>query len=58
MVNLIVIGMEKLKIDNGYSLEKEFTKLICINPLTVSYHIMNQVDSCHDYIKHVYNYST
>ena len=32
MANLVVIGVETPKIDSGCSLEKEFTKLICINP--------------------------
>ena len=32
MVNLAAIGVETLIIYSGPSLEKEFTKLICINP--------------------------
>ena len=32
MVDLMTIGMETLKIDNGCSLEKEFTNLIHMNP--------------------------
>ena len=32
MANLIVIGVETLRIDSGCSLEKEFTELIRMNP--------------------------
>ena len=32
MVDLIAIGVETLRIDNGCSLEKEFTELIHMNP--------------------------
>ena len=32
MANLVTIGVEILKIDNGYSLEKKFSELICRNP--------------------------
>ena len=32
MVDPIVMGVETLRIDNGCSLEKEFTELICMNP--------------------------
>ena len=32
MANPIAIGGETLKIDSGYSLEKEFTELIRMNP--------------------------
>ena len=32
MVDLIAIGIETQRIDSGCSLEKEFTKLIRINP--------------------------
>ena len=32
MVDLVAIGVERLKIDSGCALEKEFTELICINP--------------------------
>ena len=31
MANPIAIGVETLRIDSGCSLEKEFTKLICMN---------------------------
>ena len=47
MVDLIAIAMETLRIDRGCSLEKEFTKLIRMNPLIVLYLTVNQVDSCH-----------
>ena len=32
MTDPITIGVETLRIDSGCSLEKEFTKLICMNP--------------------------
>ena len=32
IVNLVAISMETLRIDIGFSLEKESTELICINP--------------------------
>ena len=32
MVDLVAIGIETLRIDSECSLEKEFTKLICMNP--------------------------
>ena len=32
MVDLLAIDVETLSIDRGYSLEKEFTKLIHMNP--------------------------
>ena len=32
MANPISIGVKTLRIDSGYSLEKEFTKLIRMNP--------------------------
>ena len=32
MVDHIAIGVETLRIDSGCSLDKEFTKLICMNP--------------------------
>ena len=35
MVDLVAIGVEILKIDSGYSLKKEFTELICMNPSMV-----------------------
>ena len=47
MPDPIAIGMETLRIDSGCSLEKEFTKLIRMNPLMLLYLIVNEVDSCH-----------
>ena len=32
MADLVAIGVETPRIDNGFSLEKEFTELICMNP--------------------------
>ena len=32
MVDPIAIDVEILKINSGYSLKKEFTELMCINP--------------------------
>ena len=50
MDDLVAIGVETLRIDSGCSLEKEFTKLICMDPKMVLYLTVNQVDSCHDYV--------
>ena len=50
MVDRVTIGVETLRIDNGCSLEKEFTKLIYMNPLMVIYLTINQVDSWHGYV--------
>ena len=50
MSDLVAISVENLGIDSGYSLEKDFTKLICMNPLIVLYRIVNEGDSCHNYI--------
>ena len=46
MADPIAIGVETLSIDSGYSLEKEFTKLICVNSSMLLYLTVNQVDSC------------
>ena len=35
MIDFVAISVETLKIDTGCSLEKEFTKLIHMNPLMV-----------------------
>ena len=32
MVDLIAIGVETIRIDSGFSLKKEFTELIRMNP--------------------------
>ena len=47
MADPIAIDVETLRIDNGCYLEKEFTKLIRMNPCMVLYLTVNQVDSCH-----------
>ena len=47
MADPIAIGVETLRIDNGCSLEKEFTELIRMNPWIVLYLTVNQVDLCH-----------
>ena len=47
MVDPVAISVETLIIDSRCSLEKEFTKLICMNPGTVLYLVVNRVDSCH-----------
>ena len=48
MANPVVIGVETLRIDSGYSLDKEFTELIIRNTLMILCQTVNQVDSCHD----------
>ena len=32
MADPVAIGVETLRIDSGYSLEKEVTELMCMNP--------------------------
>ena len=41
MTNSMAIGVDKLRIDSRYSLEEEFTELICMNPLIVLYLTVN-----------------
>ena len=41
MVDLVAIQVETPRRDNRYSLEKDFTKLICMNPSMVFYLIIN-----------------
>ena len=48
MTDLVAIGVKTLRIESECSLEKEFTELIRMNPRTVLYLIIDQVDSCHD----------
>ena len=47
MADLLALGMETLRIDNGCSLEKKCIELIRMNSLMVLCKIFNQVDSCH-----------
>ena len=44
MVDPITIDLDTLRIDNGCSLEKEFTQLIRMNPQMILYLNVNQVD--------------
>ena len=39
MGDLVTIGIETPRIKCGCSLEKEFTKLICMNPLMILYQL-------------------
>ena len=41
--NLVPICVETIRIDSGFSLQKEFTKLICKNPKMISYLIVNHI---------------
>ena len=47
MADPVAINVETPKIDFECSLEKEFTKLIRMNPCMVLHLTVNQVDSCH-----------
>ena len=47
MIDIVAIDIEIPRIDNGCSLEKDFTRLICMNLLMILYLIFNEVDSCH-----------
>ena len=51
MADPIAIGVETLKMDSGYSLEKEFTELIRMNPWMVLYLTVNHVDSYHGCVR-------
>ena len=51
MADPVAIGVETPRIDSGCSLEKEFTKLIHMNPSMVLCQIVNQVDSCHGCVR-------
>ena len=48
MIDLVAIGVERPRIDSGYSLKKEFTKLFCMNMRMVLYQIVNQFNTCHN----------
>ena len=48
LADSVAIGVETLRIDSGWSLEKQNIKLIRMNPLMILYLTFNQVDSCHD----------
>ena len=50
MADLVAIGMETPKIESGFSLEKDFTELIYMNPWIILYLIFNFVDSCHYFV--------
>ena len=41
MADLIIISVEILWIDSGYSLEKEFAELICMNRRMILYLTFN-----------------
>ena len=43
----MAIGIRTPKIDNGYPLKKNFTKLFLMNPLIVLYLIVNHIYSYH-----------
>ena len=46
-IDLVIIGVEKLRISSGCSLDKEFINLICMNPKIVLYLSVNHADSWH-----------
>ena len=47
----VAIGVERPRIESGYSLEKEFTELICMNHLMVLYPTIYQVYSCYNCVR-------
>ena len=51
MTDHVAIGVETPRIDSGCSLEKEFTKLISMNPWMLLCQIVDQVDSCHGCVR-------
>ena len=50
LVDLMTIYIKTPKIDSGCSLDKDFNKLMHMNPLMVLYLTANQSDSCFDYV--------
>ena len=51
MTDPIAIIVETPRITSWWSLEKELTKLICMNHRMVLYLTINQVDSCHSFVR-------
>ena len=51
IVDLVDIDVETPRIDSRCSLKKEFAKLIRMNLQMISCQIINQVDSCHVYVR-------
>ena len=51
MADPVAIDVETPMIDSGCSLEKDFTELICMNPLMVLCQIVNQVYLCHGCVR-------
>ena len=51
MADPVAISVETPRIDSGCSLDKDFTKLIHMNPRIVLYLTVNQVDSCHGCVR-------
>ena len=47
MTDPVAIDVETIRIDYRYSLDKEFTELIRMNPWILFYLIVNLVDSYH-----------
>ena len=50
MADPVAIDVETPRVNSRYSLEKEFTKLIYMNPLMVLYKTFNQVDLGYGYV--------
>ena len=51
MTDVVAITVETPRMDSRCTLEKEFTKLIRMNPFMVSHLTVNQVDLCHDCVR-------
>ena len=46
MTNLVAIGVDTLRIDSDYSLEKVIIELIHMNPKMILYLVFNHINSC------------
>ena len=58
MADSVAIGVKTLRIDSGCFLEKEFTKLIRMNPWIIVYLNVNQVDSYHGCVCYLLTWDT
>ena len=54
MANPITIGVETPRIDSGYSLQKDFTEMMHMNPRMVLYLNVNHVNSYHSCVHNLF----
>ena len=58
MTDVVAITVETPRMDSRCTLEKEFTKLIRMNPFMVSHLTVNPVDLCHDCVRDALTWET